>query len=142
VIPSDEVGIRLLFELVRNPPRHLGGGGLCYQNVAAWQGRYLAGTRAIVSNGGPMTPGTVVGYHDNPALRDFAAQLVDAFGVTGLFTSEYIVEKSTELPYLIEISRRISPGTHFCRDECRPLRGIPRSAARRCVAHAQPTGSG
>jgi hypothetical protein len=43
VIPSDEVAIRLLFELVRDPPRHLGGGGLCYQNVAAWQGRYLAG---------------------------------------------------------------------------------------------------
>ena len=33
--------------------------------------------------------------------------------MTGLFTSEYIVEKSTGLPYLIEINRRISPGTHY-----------------------------
>jgi len=90
-------------------------GGLCYQNVAAWQGRYLAGYAGdrLEAHAGPMTPGTVVRYHDNPALRDFAARLVEAFGMTGLFTSEYIIETSTGLPYLIEINRRISPGTHF-----------------------------
>lgn len=94
--------------------RHVDG-GLCYQNVAAWQGRYLAGYAGerLEAHAGPMTPGTVVRYHDNPALRGFAAQLVQAFGMTGLFTSEYIIEKSTGTPYLIEINRRISPGTHF-----------------------------
>jgi glutathione synthase/RimK-type ligase-like ATP-grasp enzyme len=90
-------------------------GNLCYQNVAAWQGRYLAGYAGdrIEAYGGPMTPGTVVRYHDSSALRDFAVQLVEAFGMSGLFASEYVVEKSTGLPYLIEINRRISPGTHF-----------------------------
>jgi hypothetical protein len=90
-------------------------GGLCYQNVAAWQGRYVAGYAGdrLEAHAGPMTPGTVVRYHHNAALRDFAVQLVAAFGMTGLFTSEYIIEKSTGLPYLIEINRRISPGTHF-----------------------------
>ena len=90
-------------------------GSLCYQNVAAWQGRYLAGYAGdrLEAHGGPMTPGTVVRYHDSPALREFSIQLVEAFGMTGLFTSEYIIEKATGLPYLIEINRRISPGTHF-----------------------------
>jgi hypothetical protein len=90
-------------------------GSICYQNVAAWQGRYLAGYAGdrLEAHGGPMAPGTVVRYHDSPPLRDFAAQLVEALGMTGLFTSEYIIEKSTGLPYLLEINRRISPGTHF-----------------------------
>jgi len=90
-------------------------GSICYQNVAAWQGRYLAGYAGdrLEAHGGPMTPGTVVRYHDSPALREFSVQLVETFGMTGLFTSEYIIEKATGLPYLIEINRRISPGTHF-----------------------------
>jgi biotin carboxylase len=90
-------------------------GSICYQNVAAWQGRYLAGYAGdrLESHAGPMTPGTVVRYHDSPALREFSIQLVETLGMTGLFTSEYIVEKATRLPYLIEINRRISPGTHF-----------------------------
>jgi len=94
--------------------RHIAG-SLCYQNVAAWEGRYLAGYAGdrLEAHGGPMTPGTVVRYHDSPPLREFSIQLVEAFGMTGLFTSEYIIEKETGLPYLIEINRRISPGTHF-----------------------------
>ena len=90
-------------------------GTICYQNVAAWQGRYLAGYAGdrLETHGGPMTPGTVVRYHDAPALREFSVQLVQSLGMTGLFTSEYIVEKATGLPYLIEINRRISPGTHY-----------------------------
>ena len=90
-------------------------GTICYQNVAAWQGRYLAGYAGdrLETHGGPMTPGTVVRYHDAPALREFSVQLVESLGMTGLFTSEYIVEKATGLPYLIEINRRISPGTHY-----------------------------
>ena len=90
-------------------------GSICYQNVAAWQGRYLAGYAGdrLEAHGGPMTSGTVVRYHDSPALREFSIQLVEAFGMTGLFTSEYIIEQATGLPYLIEINRRISPGTHF-----------------------------
>ena len=90
-------------------------GGLCYQNVAAWQGRYLAGYAGdrLEAHGGPMTPGTVVRYHDAPPLREFSIQLVEAFGMTGLFTSEYMIERSTKRAYLLAINRRISPATHF-----------------------------
>ena len=90
-------------------------GKLCYQDVAAWQGRYLAGYAGdrLEAHPGPTTPGTVARCYHNPALRDFSAQLVGAFGMTGLFSTDYIIEKSTGLPYLIDINRRISPGTHF-----------------------------
>src|SRR6185312_1616288 len=32
---------------------------------------------------------------------------------TGLFTSEYLIERGTENPYLLEINRRFSPATHY-----------------------------
>ena len=90
-------------------------GHICYQNVAAWQGRMLAGYAGdrLQSHGGPMAPGTVVRYHEAPELRDFSERLVRAFGITGLFTSEYVIDQATGLPYLLEINRRISPGTHY-----------------------------
>lgn len=90
-------------------------GHICYQNAAAWQGRLLAGYAGdrLQAHGRSILPATVVRYHDAPTLRQFSERLVEAFGMTGLFTSEYIVEKSTGLPYLIEINRRISPGTHY-----------------------------
>ena len=90
-------------------------GHICYQNVAAWEGRMLAGYAGdrLQAHGGAMAPGTVVRYHDAPELRAMSERLVAAFGMTGLFTSEYIVERETGTPYLIEINRRISPATHY-----------------------------
>lgn len=90
-------------------------GHLCYQNVAAWEGRMLAGYAGdrLQAHGGAMAPGTVVRYHDAPELREFSERLVRAFGMTGLFTSEYMIERATGLAHLIEINRRISPGTHY-----------------------------
>jgi predicted ATP-grasp superfamily ATP-dependent carboligase len=90
-------------------------GHICYQNVAAWRGRMLAGYAGdrLQAHGGPMAPGTVVRYRDEPQLRTFSERLVGAFGMTGLFTSEYLIERETRTPYLLEINRRISPGTHF-----------------------------
>lgn len=90
-------------------------GRICYQNVAAWQGRMLAGYAGdrLQAHGGPMAPGTVVRFYDAPELRDFSGRLVRAFGITGLFTSEYVVDQATGLPYLLEINRRISPATHY-----------------------------
>lgn len=90
-------------------------GHTCYQNVAAWRGRLLAdyaGDR-LEAHAGSSASGSVVRYHDAPALRESSKRLVEAFGMTGLFMIEYIVEKATGLPYLLEINRRISPGTHY-----------------------------
>ena len=90
-------------------------GPVCYQNVAAWQGRMLAGYGGdrLQTHGNVMAPGTVVRFRHAPPLRALSERLVQAFGMTGLFTTEYIVDRATGDPYLIEINRRISPATHF-----------------------------
>ena len=90
-------------------------GHVCYQNVAAWQGRMLAGYAGdrLEALGGPMGSGTVVRYRDIPELRALSEKLVRAFGMSGLFTSEYMIERGTGWPYLLEINRRISPATHY-----------------------------
>ncbi|HEX6137458.1 MAG TPA: hypothetical protein VF059_07355 [Casimicrobiaceae bacterium] len=89
-------------------------GHLCCQDVAASQGRVLGGYAGdrLQAHGGPLGPGTVVRYRDAPALRAFSQRLVAAFGMTGLLTSEYLIERGTLTPYLLEINRRIGPGTH------------------------------
>lgn len=90
-------------------------GHICYQNVAAWHGRMLAGYAGdrLQSHGGPIAPGTVVRFRDAPDLRAFSERLVRAFGMSGLFTSEYVIERETQKPYLLEINRRVSPATHY-----------------------------
>jgi biotin carboxylase len=90
-------------------------GHVCYQDVAAWQGRMLAGYAGdrLQSQGGPMAPGTVVRYRHAPELRDASLRFVQAFGMSGLFTSEYVIERDSGLAYLIDINRRISPATHY-----------------------------
>jgi biotin carboxylase len=110
-------------------------GHICDHNVAAWQGRMLAdyaGDR-LQTDGGPTGPGTVVRFRNAPELRSHAERLVRAFGMTGLFTSEYVIERSTDRAYLLEIDRRISPATHFgatmnvdlCAAFYAALRGLP-----------------
>ena len=60
-----------------------------------------------------MAAGTVVRFRDMPALRACTEQLVQTFGMTGIFTSEYLIERATGRAYLLEINRRFSPRTHF-----------------------------
>jgi D-alanine-D-alanine ligase-like ATP-grasp enzyme len=90
-------------------------GHVGYENVAAWQGQLLAGYGGdrLQTHGNVMAPGTVVRFRHAPELRAFSERLVQAFGMTGLFTSEYLIERTTGRPYLIEINRRVSPATHF-----------------------------
>ena len=90
-------------------------GHICYQNVAAWQGRMLAGYAGdrLQAHDGPASPGTVVRYRHDADLREHSERLVAAFGMSGIFTSEYLIERDTGRAYLLEINRRISPGTHY-----------------------------
>ena len=89
-------------------------GHLCYQNVAAWQGRMLAGFAGDrLQSHDAIAAGTVVRYRHAPALGETSQRFVQAFGMSGLFTSEYMIERDSGLAYLIEINRRISPATHY-----------------------------
>ena len=110
-------------------------GHICYENVAAWQGRTLAGYGgdALQTHGNVMAPGTVIRFRHAPELLAFSERLVQAFGMNGLFTSEYVIERTTGQPYLIEIHRRISPSTHFG-----SVMNVDLCAALRAAMHGQP----
>jgi len=89
-------------------------GHTCYHEIAAFEGRLLAGYAGdrLQTFGGITSPATVVRYRDAPELHAMSERLVAAFGMSGLFTSEYIAERDTGTPYLIDIERHTGPATH------------------------------
>ena len=109
-------------------------GSVEYYAIAAWRGSLLVGYGAarVVGNPEPKGPATVTRYHRAPAMREFAQRLVEGFGMSGLLGLECVIAAGGE-PYLIEINRRIVPGTHRGRelgvDQCAALRaaldGLP-----------------
>ncbi len=98
-----------------------------YYAIAAWQGTLLVGYGAarVVGNPEPKGPATVTRYHRAPAMREFARRLVEGFGMSGLLGLECVLADGSGEPYLIEINRRIVPGTHRGRelgaDQCAAL---------------------
>lgn len=92
---------------------HVPGRGMYYQ-IAAWKGSLLAGIAVdkVLADPEPMGPATVCRYHRNDEVREFARLLAEGLGITGLLGLELIVHERTLEPYLLEINRRITPGTH------------------------------
>jgi len=82
----------------------------------------VAVVRSLIGTKGPAT---VTRYHRSPAMREFARRLVKGFGMSGLLGLECVLANGSGEPYLIEINRRIVPGTHRGRelgvDQCAAL---------------------
>ena len=110
-------------------------GHIRYQNVAAWQGRMLAGYAGdrLQAFGDATTPATVIRQHDSPELDEFSRRLVESLGMSGLFGSEYLVEEGTGTQYLVEINRRITPATHYG-----AVLGVDLCAALRAAMRGEP----
>ena len=89
-----------------------------FHSIAAWKGEFLGGWAAekVVAHPHPTGPGTVGRYHRAPEVRAMVETLVRGLGISGLAGSEFIVEEGTGHAYLLELSRRITPGTHRGRD--------------------------
>ena len=110
-------------------------GHSCYHDVAAWEGRMLAGYAGdrLQTFGGVMSPATVVRYRHAPEIHAMSERLVAAFGINGLFTIEFIVERETGTTFLIDIERHIGPATHcgsvmnvdLCAALAAALQGVP-----------------
>ncbi len=78
----------------------------------AWQGSLICGYAVDKLEGEPRGPASVVRYFHSPELQESASRLARAFGISGIFAPEYIIHEQTGAPYLIEINRRVTPGTH------------------------------
>ena len=89
-------------------------GRVQYHSISAWEGKLLAGWAAdqLHASHGHRGPGTVTRYRRSPEVRGFVERLVRGFGITGLLGSEFIVDEATGEAHLLEINRRVTPGTH------------------------------
>ena len=80
----------------------------------AWRGEVRVGWSAevLVAHTPPKGTAAVSRQFHLPAMREEVARLARGFGMNGIFGFEFMVDKSTGLPYLLEINRRVSPGFH------------------------------
>jgi hypothetical protein len=78
----------------------------------AWRGSLLCGYAVDKLAGESQGPASVVRYFHSAELQGSATRLAAGFGATGVFAPEYIIHERTGEPYLVEINRRITPGTH------------------------------
>lgn len=111
-------------------------GRIWYQNVVAWQGRMLAGYAGDCLQPGradATAPATVLRFRDAPDLGECARLLAAAFGISGIFTCEYVIDDAAGNPYLVEISRRIGPAAHYG-----AVLGVDLCAALRAAARGVP----
>jgi len=89
-------------------------GRVYYYLSTAWQGRLVAGyaSEKVVAHPHPTGPPTVTRHFRSPQLRAVAESLAAGFGISGHFFVEFIVPEGTDRPLVLEINRRITPGSH------------------------------
>lgn len=89
-------------------------GRVQYYLATAWNGDLLAGyaSEKIVANPEPTGPPTVTRHFCSPRLREITATLARGFGISGHFFVEFIVADRSGEPHVLEINRRITPGSH------------------------------
>ena len=89
-------------------------GRVTYYSGAAWRGSVLTGYASdkIVAFPEPMGPTSVMRYRRAQDLRDASEKLIGGFGMSGMFTIEFMIHDQSREAYLLEINRRFPPGAH------------------------------
>jgi len=90
-------------------------GNSILQSVVAWGGTVLAGyaREKLKANPSPKGPSTLTRTFHSPEVRAFAELLAAKFGMNAFFGVEFIWDRRTGQAYLLEINRRITPGTYL-----------------------------
>jgi len=87
-------------------------GNIHFYTAVAWRGALVSGVAVEKIEGELMGPTSAVRYFASPQMHAATARLAAGFGITGIFSPEFIVDPAGGEPYLLEINRRISHGTH------------------------------
>jgi biotin carboxylase len=87
-------------------------GRIQYYAGVAWKGSLISGVAVEKIAGEPKGPSTVSRYFRSDTLRDYSAKLAQGFGMTGIFAPEFSIHERTGEPYLLELNRRMTHGTH------------------------------
>jgi hypothetical protein len=97
--------------------------------VACWNGRILAGISVSVLERMEFNgPATVVQIIDNPEIANAAAAIVQQLKLTGLFGFDFILQRETGEPYLIEMNPRATQIGHLSLGVDRDLPAAIRAA--------------
>jgi len=85
-----------------------------FQPAVAWHGAVVAAWCAEVleCHPAPKGPACVRRQHYDPLVHAEVERLVGALGMSGMFSVEFIVERATGLPHVLEINRRAAPSMH------------------------------
>jgi glutathione synthase/RimK-type ligase-like ATP-grasp enzyme len=85
---------------------------------ASFKGELVAGFAGekLVGFGDAASVTTVNRYHRDAAMREVSSKLARALGITGFYSLEFLSERSSGEPYLLEINRRLVGGAHRGRD--------------------------
>lgn len=81
--------------------------------AVAWKGELLAGFAVDKLEGEPLGPTTASRYFRSNAMHELTARLAKGFGLTGIFSPEFIMHERTGEPILVELNRRMSHGSHI-----------------------------
>ncbi len=87
-------------------------GRIHFYTAVAWRGALVSGVAVEKIAGELKGPTSAVRYFASPQMHAATSRLAEGFGITGIFSPEFIVDPAGGEPYLLEINRRISHGTH------------------------------
>lgn len=87
-------------------------GTIHFYTAVAWRGALVSGVAVEKIEGERKGPTSAVRYFRSPQMHAATARLAAGFRITGIFSPEFIADPAGGEPYLLEINRRISHGTH------------------------------
>jgi predicted ATP-grasp superfamily ATP-dependent carboligase len=83
--------------------------------LLAYDGHVVAGLTAIKveTHPAPTGPSTVVRFTEHPEMTRTAEMVVEALGIAGFASFDFIIEDATDAAYLIELNPRVTPICHL-----------------------------
>lgn len=82
--------------------------------VAAWNGDIDAGLCVdVLSSEGRTGPASLIRVTENAAMLNAGATLARALRLSGLVGADFVIEKATQIPYLVELNPRATPICHL-----------------------------
>jgi hypothetical protein len=87
-------------------------GTIHFYTCVAWRGALVSGVAVEKIDGERKGPTSAVRYFHSAPMHAASARIAAGFGLTGIFSPEFIVSPDGGEPYLLEVNRRISHGTH------------------------------
>jgi hypothetical protein len=87
------------------------------RDVAAWQGRVLAGVsfEQLCIHPSPTGPSSVIRFIEHPEMEATVLQLVAALGYSGFASFDFMIEKDSGHAFVIELNARTTGSMHLGR---------------------------